>query len=361
MPEQLLERLAQLLLEDGLPLVRLASWSPTRHPEVWGTQAIWTRGQGPHVIARPRDTFGGPAYVGTPGQAMLEGPHFIHCALDVPTAELAYPVLAEIAALGASDYVMVPVEVEGPDVAWLAVAIERSNGFFESELAGIKDLAHRLSLHFQLAIAQHVTKSLLEVYLGANASRRVLAGDFQRGTGSTVSAAIWFCDMRQFTALGDNALPRDLVQVLDAYFEAIAEPIEREGGEILKFIGDAALAIFPLDPNAPNLAARRALTAGRGALAAVAALKPQVRIGIGLHVGEVIYGNIGGKRRLDFTVIGRAVNEVCRVEALTKELGVPLLMTEAFVRVLGESGFESFGAHALKGVATPATIFGVRS
>lgn len=233
---------------------------------------------------------------------------------------------------------------------WMAFATARAGGFTDTQLAELTGLVPLLGLHAQLAMAHIATRSLLEVYLGANAAKQVLAGQFRRGTGTALSAAVFFCDLRGFTKLGDSLPPKELVALLDGYFEAIAGPIEANGGEILKMIGDAALAVFPANRCAD------ALAAAEGALAAISTLPP-LKIGVALHLGEVVYGNIGGRRRLDFTVIGATVNEVCRVESLCKELGAPLLMTQAFVDALGGAATTvELGAHPLRGVAAPQPI-----
>lgn len=342
-PEQLLCALADQLAE--LSLIRLSAWLPTKHPELWGSQLIWQRGEGCKTILRPRAIERTAAYVKSPGEALHTGRPWVRCRLDGP--ELEFPLLAEVQALGATDYF---AHILSPDVdrpPWMAFATTRPGGFTEDELTELTALIPLLGLHVQLAIERIATRSLLEVYLGNNAAARVLAGQFQRGTGEAIDAAVWFCDLRGFTELGDRLAPKELVRLLDRYFEGIAGPIEAHGGEILKLIGDAALAVFPADR------CDAALAAAEEALTAVAPLK----IGIGLHRGEVVYGNIGGRRRLDFTVIGGTVNEVCRVEALCKPLGAPLLMTQAFVDGLkGAVPTVGLGSHALRGVSTAQAI-----
>jgi adenylate cyclase len=188
----------------------------------------------------------------------------------------------------------------------------------------------------------------------------VLGGQFRRGTGTELEAALWFCDLRGFTELSDRLPARAVVGVLDRYFESVATPIEEQGGEILKFIGDAILAVFPIGDEGPGPACHRALAAAEAVLARVEAASrteaEPIALGIALHTGRVMYGNIGGLTRLDFTVIGASVNELCRVEAMCKSLGEPLLMTAAFAAALGDVELRSLGHHALKGVAKPQEI-----
>ena len=171
--------------------------------------------------------------------------------------------------------------------------------------------------------------------------------------------------MRGFTALSDRTPAREVVAILDTYFELLAAAVEAQGGEILKFIGDAMLAVFPLGAADAAGGCRRALAAGLSALESVSAWRERsglsVELGVALHVGRVMYGNIGGRERLDFTVIGASVNEVCRVESLAKQLAVPLLMTAELAAALGRDDVVSLGFHALKGVAERREILTIRA
>jgi adenylate cyclase len=249
--------------------------------------------------------------------------------------------------------------------AWIAFAASDKGGFRDDDLNLLSKIAPLLSLRVQLIAAQLASESLLEVYLGKNASRRVLDGAFRRGGGEEIEAAIWFCDMRGFTSLSDRTPAREVVAVLDAYFEIVAAAVEEQGGEILKFIGDAMLAVFPVGAAGAEQSCRSALAAGLSALEAVRAWRErsrhEVELGIALHLGRVMYGNIGGRDRLDFTVIGASVNEVCRVESLCKDVGVPLLMTNEVAEALGREDVVSLGFHALKGVGERREILTVRS
>lgn len=209
--------------------------------------------------------------------------------------------------------------------------------------------------------------SLLSTYLGGNAAKRVLAGAFQRGRGEKIEAVIWSCDLRGFTSRADQQPVDEVLRDLDEYFAVVTEPIHVAGGEVLKFVGDAILAVFPFEVlggsacRAAFGAAKRAVAAGRERNAARAAEgRGEIHFGIGLHVGEVMYGNIGAERRLDFTVIGAAVNEACRLEGLSKDLGVQVVMSASVARELDAEPLLALGKHALRGVATPMDVFGWR-
>jgi adenylate cyclase len=194
----------------------------------------------------------------------------------------------------------------------------------------------------------------------------VLDGAITRGTGETIYAVIWLCDLRGFTELSET-LPRDaLIVLLNEYFGAMTQAVEDAGGEILKFIGDAMLAIFPIDAGA-EAACARALAAAAQASAVMArintgrgaASQPAVDFGIALHLGDVMYGNIGGESRLDFTVIGPAVNLVARIQGLCGELRRPLLVSEAFARS-SSSPVDAVGAFLLKGFGATQPVFAPR-
>ena len=364
-PAALVESLARKLETMEVALFRVSVWIPTKHPELWGNQIVWSCGEGCQILRRAHDVSSSSDYVGTPAERLHESAtRTLRTRLEHP-AEPEFDLLRRLAAAGATDYLMVALEEPRFGTAWVAFASREAGGFSDDDLRLLSGIAPLLSLRVQLVAAQLETQSLLEVYLGKNASRRVLEGAFRRGGGEEIEAAIWFCDMRGFTALSDRTPPREVVALLDTYFELLAGAVEEQGGEILKFIGDAMLAVFPLGSAGAADGCRRALAAGLSALASVAAWRERsgfsVELGVALHVGRVMYGNIGGRERLDFTVIGASVNEVCRVESLAKQLGAPLLMTTELAAALSRDDVVSLGFHALKGVGERREILTLRA
>ncbi|HXV29801.1 MAG TPA: adenylate/guanylate cyclase domain-containing protein, partial [Sinorhizobium sp.] len=215
-------------------------------------------------------------------------------------------------------------------------------------------------------LKNRLARTLLETYVGPHASEQILAGATTRGSGVTVGAAILICDLRDFTKLSDLWPRDDVIDILNGYFDAMSEPIERHGGEILKFMGDGLLAIFPLSD---RMACNNLLSAIGEAQAALATLNEEnlrkghdaLGYGIGVHVGDVMYGNIGSRKRLDFTVIGPAVNIASRLESLTKELKRPVLLSRAFVEMAGcEAQLENLGSYPLRGLEEPVDVFAFR-
>lgn len=302
-------------------------------------------------------------YRTSPVARIHAGTDRIRCRLRGPDADLSYEITRELAADGMTDYLLHALVFSSGERTYLSFATDAEGGFDDEALAVLDALIPALTTRIEIDALSYAQESLLRVYLGNNAAKRVLEGAFLRGTGEPIRAALWFCDMRGFTTLADRRPATEVVTILDQFFEAVAGPIAPKGGEVLKFIGDAVLAVFPVGDTGPSDACARALSAAREARTAVAELAardgmPPLGLGIALHLGEVVYGNIGARERLDFTVIGAAVNEVCRVEALCRELG-PILMTADFA-LHCEAEAESRGIHALKGVAAPQELFAPR-
>jgi adenylate cyclase len=202
-------------------------------------------------------------------------------------------------------------------------------------------------------------QNILNAYLGPTAGAKVLAGQIKRGDGQDIDAVIWFCDLRDSTPLADSMGRREFLALLNEYFECVLGPVLESGGEVLRFIGDAALAIFPVDGK-PAEACAKALAAAREALGRMEKLNKNrtrpLRFGIGLHLGELTFGNIGTPSRIEFTVIGAAANEAARIEGLCKTLGVDLVVSERVARLL-PGAWKSLGSHTLRGVGDKMELF----
>lgn len=355
--------LAERIVAIGVPLCRLSISFRTLHPEVWVTNAGWKRVGGARILSRYHEDQTSSEYLGSTVQAIHGGSGPIRQRLEVPAAEIPFPQLRGLAAEGATDYVIHPVVLRGGIRTFVSFATDRPDGFLPAQLEALAALMPVLGLRVELVSSYLATSSLLTTYLGANAARRVLQGDFRRGEGHEISALIYYCDLRGFTALADARPPRDVVRLLDTYFDCVAGPVEERGGEVLKFIGDAVLAILPVGDDGPAAAAALALEAAEasfGEMQARLGSEDALAFGIALHLGPVMYGNIGTRERLDFTVIGPAVNEASRVESLCKELGVPLLITDKVAAAAARDDLVSLGRHSLRGVREPRELFTLR-
>jgi adenylate cyclase len=369
---RLLARAARALCTAGLPVLRCSIAIPTLDPTVRGHNWIWRRrdcvaeSDQATLETLPHDDAGESADQRTAIGVMLERQVFMHSwRLDRGGADIAViPLLADLRAQGMTEFAMrlVPFAEGGALLGCaFSMATDRACGFSAADVAAPRRLGPTLALAaYRHGLAQNAA-SALQVYLGAATGPRVLAGAIRRGDGELIRAAILLADLRGFTALSGRAAPSDVVRWLNEYFDAIGGPIVERGGEILKFLGDGLLAVFPAaaEQSAQDAACAVALAAAEDALARVAAVNagrgaagPALPLDIALHVGEVFYGNIGTARRLDFTVIGSAVNEASRMEKVCDRVGRHLVLSAGVAAGCAASGraVASIGRHVLAGV-----------
>jgi adenylate cyclase len=276
-----------------------------------------------------------------------------------------YGILDDLKAEGATDYVAMPVRFSTGQLNLVSLTSDRPGGFTTEMLDCLYRLMPIFGLAAETLAVRMLAANLLDTYVGHEAGERILAGTVERGSGAGVRAVIWFCDLRGFTALADTLDRDETLSLLNGYFEAVGDPVMEEGGEILKFIGDAVLAMFPLDRGRSDRdAARAACRAAWRATERLAELndvrrvegKPPVDHGIALHIGEVMWGNIGTRQRLDFTVIGPAVNLAARLERMTRDLGRRVVASDAFARACGSGRLEPLGRHTVRDIAQPVAI-----
>ena len=353
----LFDQLIERLVDAGFPIWRAATSLLTLHPELFVRQVVWKRGQGSETTERLHELREQVDYLTSPIKVIRDGGGTLRRRLTDP-ARLDFPQLVELARAGATDYVVFPIVFSAGERTYLSLATDAPAGFGDEQLAAIEALLPAIVLRFELNAARHATRSLLAVYLGNSAAERVLAGAIRRGEGESIRCAIWFCDLRGFTEWVEATPVREVLTGLDRYFDATAGAVIAAGGEVLKFIGDAVLAIFPTRAD-PQAACRAALSAAERAHENLAALSRSqdrtIAAGLALHLGEVMFGNIGASSRLDFTAIGAAVNEVTRIESLCKPLQTPLLLSEPFARAAGVETVD-LGPQRLKGVAAPLRV-----
>jgi len=356
--------LCERLVAAGLPLWRANLSVRVLHPQLRGVSLRWRRGGAVERLESERGSELSDSYLSSPIRVIFEGAYGLRRRLDLPEPQLDFPILAELKAAGATDYVAMALPDGEERPAAITWASDRPGGFSVEDLTLLYDMLPILSLTVEVFKLRLMSANLLNVYLGALSGRRVLQGAIERGQLETIHAVLWYCDLRGFTNLSDTLPHDELIELLNEYFEAVGEPVIAHGGEILKFIGDALLAIFPLDLELGRSGVDPALGAAAQALAMVRELnsrrasggKRTIKLGIALHVGDVGYGNIGAPNRLDFTVIGSAVNKVVRIEALSKALDRPLLLSSDFARRYAEP-LTSLGFHALRGISEPEEVF----
>jgi adenylate cyclase len=284
-----------------------------------------------------------------------------------PDAVIDFPMLAELRDQGMTDYFGYVVSFSG-GTATLAVAsgmsgswaTDRPSGFSEPDISALLRIQRALATAAKMRIKDMIARNVVSTYLGANAGLRVLSGAIKRGDGESIHAAVWFSDLRNSTGLAERLAPNDYLDALNSYFECTAGSVMNRGGEVLVMVGDAVMAIFPTDPGGVGVACEAALAAAEDAercLAEVNANRTEpLDFGVGLHVGDLIFGNIGVPERLQFTVVGPAANEVARVQSLTKVLGRRILASRDFAGHV-DAGWDSLGAHRLQGIAEAREVF----
>ncbi|MBX9455580.1 MAG: adenylate/guanylate cyclase domain-containing protein [Rhizobium sp.] len=367
--DNILVALSERLVAAGVPVARVSLHFQTNHPQWRGARLLWRTGLAEAEV----DLYGyeiqhEEAFLQSPLRVIRDGVDALRRNLEEPVTDpvAEASLYADLRAEGMTEYVALALAHTLGKRHVATFSTKRSGGFSEEHLLVLKDILPVLSLVTEVRLKNVMARTLLRTYVGPHASEEILAGATTRGSGATKSAAIMVCDMRDFTTLS-SLWPRDyVIELLNDYFDALSGPIEDHGGEILKFMGDGLLAIFPLSVPTACADLLAAIREGRKAMAALNAKSaadghPQLGYGVGVHLGDVMYGNIGSRRRLDFTVIGPAVNVASRLESLTKDTGQPVLLSRAFVEHAGcEADVDHLGAHILKGLAEPVEVAALR-
>lgn len=380
----------QRVYDAGFPMKRVQMGMDMLHPKYGSHTFVWRPGsQGVEYAAHDRAVSTTDLYLRSPVHYMrtrrvLE----LRRRLDLEEGQ-EFPLLAELRAEGSTEYAacLVPYDPEefGPPIdpaeqvderpvslrelngIFFSCTTDRPGGFDDGQLGQVLSILPYLALAMKSRLTYDVATTVLGTYLGDDAGHRVLTGAIQRGSAEVIRAVIWFCDLRGFTQLTDS-LPRGLlIEILDDYLEAMAGPVHENEGQILKFMGDGLLAIFALTNRDEAAVCQSALKAAaqlrdlfpRFNAERQEAGKPVMDFGLALHLGEVLYGNIGASDRLDFTVVGPAVNEASRIQSLCRTLRREVLISSSFRAVAkdGSPALDSLGSHSLRGVRQPQELF----
>jgi len=353
------------LQRAGIPVKRATLHVLTYHPQWLGARIVWADGMREAELAGvDYDVRERSEYIGSPANEIHDGAAEVRENLERnPSRGRKHAVYDELRANGFTDYVAWPLYHTLGKRHIVTFATDRSGGFDDAHIASLLKLLPALALVSEIRIKNRLARTLLETYVGPHAGEMILAGATRRGSGTTVRAAIMICDLRDFTVISDNWPRDDVIDLLNAYFDAMSEPIARHGGEILKFMGDGLLAIFPLSQPSACANLLRAVAEARQAMIALNEKNGEngrvaLNYGVGVHVGDVMYGNIGSRTRLDFTVIGPAVNMASRLETLTKQLGRTVLVSRAFADfVQSDFALERVGEHSVRGFSDPIELF----
>jgi adenylate cyclase len=381
--DALFDGLCQRLVSAGVPLWRAFIGMPTLHPQWGGYSYNWRR----DFNAIEPSQFGrGYEYE----QILLNSPFgylirqmensaqerdsWLHLRrrLAGPEAVFDFPILKELAAAGASDYfaevVRFGAEGDPSRGTGYSFATDWPGGFRDDDLVLLQAVLPVVSLGMMTHAGHTIASGLLGAYLGGDAGGRVHAGAVERGSVESVRAVLWYADIRGFTAIADTTPGLIVIELLNAIFETITGSLRPRGGQVLKFLGDGMLAIFPFVDETRDEICSQALDAAAEAMNGLDQLnaarreagKPIAAVDLALHLGEVLYGNVGAVDRLDFTVIGPAVNEVARIEALCEPLGRKVLVSAELAAAVGDCRrLEPLGYHTLRGVRDRREIYGL--
>jgi adenylate cyclase len=361
-----IDELSWRLVAAGMPLLRVSLRGGTLHPQFLGATYVWWRTSAQtqeimitHEVADLIPPAENPVVRVWNGETLRR-------RLEGPETRFDFSILHDLKASGATDYFALPVGgAFGPQAYMAAYVTDRPGGFSEREIAELAAVSERLSVVADMNSQRQIAENVLKAYLGPQTGRKVLAGQIRRGSGESISAVLWSSDLRRFTRMSDQLPGERVIGILNDLFDLQAKAIVGHGGEILKFIGDGLLAIFPVaNPDEAARTAGNALAAAQEAQAALGVMRagasqagdPPLEIVVALHYGTVIYGNIGAANRLDFTLIGPAVNLVSRIEAIAKSLDLPLIVSDDFARAYGGT-LKSLGQHQLRGLDLPHELF----
>ena len=360
------DEFAWRMLAAGFPLLRATFHLRTLHPQYLGATFVWWRTTGQtvqtFVTHEAQDLYG---HEGNPVYRVLVRGETLRRRVDVAADDLDFPILHDLKAQGATDYFALPVKSSFGTNYMVTYVTDRIGGFSAQEISDLTRVTRRLPLFADLRNYRRIASNILNAYLGPKTGPKVLGGQIRRGTGEEITAVLWSSDLRGFTERSDRLAGNHMIAMLNALFDAQAQAIATHGGEILKFIGDGLLAIFPIEhADKTATAAHCALEAAMQAVESARGLthdssladEPPLEIVVALHVGTAIYGNIGAADRLDFTVIGPAVNLVSRIENVAKALNLPIVVSDDFARAYGKP-LRPLGRHQLRRLTVPHDLF----
>jgi len=361
------DKVCNCIVEAGIPISRAFCGVRTLHPLVAATAYIWHRGQPTERVTATWEQTEKPDFNDNPLAHAVQKDEPTRQRLDVPDADLDFDIYRQFKQEGMTDYLALSLVFSDGRRNPISFQTDAPTGFDDVDIASLEEIVAVMALIIEIESAHRTARQLLRTYVGRRTGARVLSGEIKRGSGETIDAVIWYCDLRGFTGLTDRLPGDQLIELLNDYFEIMAGAVTEAGGEVLKFIGDAMLAICELNDEAGGDTAAccaEMLAATRRARARVdarnierqAAGLPLIECGLALHMGEVHYGNIGAPDRLDFTVIGPAVNHAARLETLAAELGQPIIVSASIAAAVSEN-LQSLGKHQLRGVEAPQEIF----
>jgi adenylate cyclase len=366
-PMALLAQTCEGLVEAGVPLWRSAGFVQTLHPDAFGRSFVWRPGAEVVVGTIGFDAPDSEEFTRNPLAILYKSGHEVRYRLDDPESR-RFPLLDEMRAEGVTDYIALPLHFTDGTIHGSSWTTKAPGGFTDEQLAALRTIMSPFARLGEIFALRRTAATLLDTYVGNRAGERILAGQIRRGHAETMQAAIWLSDLRGFTTLSDRLAPEIVVDILNQYFDCQVPAIRKHGGEILKFMGDGLLAVFPIAKDGGNLGevCGRVLDAAHEARASVDAMRypsgeevERFRFGVALHIGGILFGNIGGLSRLDFTCIGPAVNLAARLEKIAGRLGRTVVASSAFAGV-SATGWTDLGEFPIAGFSKPQRVFGLQ-
>lgn len=367
--EEFIAQLCERITETGIPLRRVGVFVRTLHPNIMGRSFVWRHGGKVETTHAPHDIIDSDAYRTSPITDVYQTRKPVRHRIGTGEGLDRSTFLRELHDEGATDYIAFPMVYTDGSMHAVTWTTSAPGGFTDNHIASLTSLVPAFTRVSEIRNLRRIATTLLDTYVGYRAGERILAGAIRRGSGDTINAIIWLSDMRGFSALSDRVSSHKVVNLLNRYFDCQVPPITKYGGEVLKFMGDGLLAIFPVaDSEFDQVSVfEDVLKAAREARANVEELNKargpwstdRVRFGVALHVGQVLYGNIGGGNRLDFTCIGHAVNLAARIERISGKVGRTILASEDFAQYQ-LSEWEPVGEFSMAGFTARHRVLGLR-
>jgi adenylate cyclase len=365
-PTEMMSETCGRLVKAGIPLWRVNVFIRTLHPDIFGLSFVWRPGEQVAVTTASFATPDSQEFKSSPLAILYETASEVRFRLDDPQAA-KFPFLDDMRADGVTDYFAAPLLFADGSIHSSSWTTKQSDGFSDTQLDGLRLTVIPLARLIEIISLRRRASILLDTYVGNRAGERILGGQIRRGHTETMHAAIWLSDLRGFTALSDRLPAETVVEILNRYFDCQVSSIRNHGGEVLKFMGDGLLAVFPIDEYVGDIhqVCSRVLEAARESRASVEAMHFQVgetverfRFGVALHVGKILYGNIGGGNRLDFTCIGPAVNLAARLEKIAGRLNRTIVASEGFAGICA-GGWTELGEFPIAGFSKAERVYGL--
>jgi adenylate cyclase len=365
-PSRFMAECCERMVAAGLPLWRVGVFVRTLHPDIYGRNFVWKPGAEVEVGSVDFKILESPDFHSSPLIIVFQQGLEVRARADDPQSA-RFPIVNELCAEGVTDYIALPLFFTDGTTHASSWTTKQPGGFTDEQVAALHALITPLSRVIEIINWRRMAASLLDTYVGNRAGEKILGGQIRRGHTHTMNAAIWLSDLRGFTALSDRLPAETVVDILNHYFDCQVAAIRGHGGEVLKYMGDGLLAVFPIDEYVGDSqqVCCHVLEAAHESRASVADLHYPIgdaverfRFGVALHVGNVLYGNIGGGNRLDFTCIGPAVNLAARLEKIAGRLGRTVVASEGFAGIC-RGAWSELGEFPIAGFSKAERVYGL--